>query len=508
MLTFSVRLRNRRKWSTPSASAIRVQSYAGVDTFRISCWSQFSTVNGVFPHEDFIKALHAKQEELRQGKATTGTVEMFGESFSVNRSGSTKGDDGKKGPYYPYVFTWRGIRFEMQPFHEAKKTTPNVIVYAASVPLTAKGGEWSAVWDEARYCLESILRGCITRTAVGRLDIFIDVPDQTVADYCRLFAAGSFVRRSRKWEVHAGAANITAQIVQSYLDMDRKELECRIIGKGFGKNGLQPTGLYLGGSGVLCRIYDKLRELEDKEDYIKFQSMQHAYWNGGQPKELVRIEFQLKTRQLRECGIEDVHSLHRGLRALVSWLCESWLVVRQKGVDRHNSKRYRIHSHWQEVIDAASSRFGRGDGRKLPPIDRTPAAPENLLDQAIGCLSSYLAKGDYPGSLREMVDQLQDAVLVGANRIGLNTCFDRIKERVYDHHARVGSSLMVLDRRPPPVYGGDGAELLELPSLVRAGPDDGRDSDLDFARPDGLADLDLADEGACLIWPDPEEGQA
>ena len=374
MVTFAVQLRNRRKWGSPSEYETPVRSYAGVDTFRISCWVQFDHGPGLFPHELFIATIRDTQQRLREGKGTTETVEVLGERFSVSRTGSKKGGDGKNAPYYPYVVTWRGIRFEFQQFSEATQTIPNVIVYAASVPLIAKRGDWEAVWDEARYCLESVLRGRITETAVGRLDVFTDQPGQVVGEYLRAFYANAFVRRSRKWALETVGQTVTAEVVRGYLEASREELAVRIDG-----NGQRVTGLTLGRSGVKCRIYDKLVEMEDTESLTKFEAMKAAYWNGGIPKELCRIEFQMVSRQLREAGITDVASLRRELRNVAGWLCNSWLQVRQDGVDSNHACRTGLHPYWSGVVDAVASRFGSGwnrAARVCPAIassDRLPA---------------------------------------------------------------------------------------------------------------------------------------
>lgn len=458
MVTFAVQLRNRRKWAaTPSESEIRVPSYAGVDTFRISCWVQFDHGPGLFPHELFIAAVHEAQQQLRKGKGTTELVEVLGESFSVSRTGSTKGGDGKKGPYYPYVVTWRGIRFEFQQFAEATQTIPNVIVYAASTPLIAKRGDWEAVWDEARYCLENVLRGRITETAVGRLDIFTDQPGQTMAGYLDLFYRNCFVRRSRLFQLLADAATVEAEVVQGYLEAARKELAVRIMAKG-----LQATGMYLGGSGILCRIYDKLRELEDTESLTKFEAMKAAFWNGGVPKELCRVEFQMKTRQLREAGITDVESLRCELRNVAGWLCNSWLTVREEGVDRNHAGRTGLHPDWCGVVDAVAARFGGGWHRGPRVVPLTPD-PDSLIDQAMGCVCSALAQGDFPGSPEETLERIDELWLRAINKAGLNTTFRKIKRKVEERHARIGSAFTDLQRRGR----SEPLDVLDCPAAVR-----------------------------------------
>jgi len=421
-----------------------VPSYAGVDTVRISCFTQFKSGPGFYyPHELFIGAIKEHQAKLREGKATTGTTEILGELVSVNRAGSTKGDDGKKGPYYPYVITWRGIRFELQACPEAIKTTPNVIVYIPSMPLTAKGGDWTAVWDEARYFLENVLLGQITQTKVGRLDIFADLPGQTMFEYLRLFNAGAFVRRSRLAELKGVTEQLEASLVQGIAESCRQELEFRIIAKG-----ARPQGLYLGGAGILCRIYDKLKEMEDKEDLTKFEAMKAAYWGGGIPKELCRVEFQMNSRQLREAGITDVESLRRELPNVAGWLCNSWLTVREEGVDHRQSKRAALHPMWAELVGAVASRFG-GQWNRSARVLPASADKEQLRAQAVGCLTSLLAQGDFPGDEGEMIDQVLDAVLVGLNKNGVTTTFERLKAKVLDHHARSLSAFSDLSRHGP-----------------------------------------------------------
>lgn len=434
-----------------------MRPYAGVDTFRISCWVQFRTNHGDFPHELFLSAVRARQEELRAGKATTGTLDFRGEIVSVNRSGSTKGDDGKKGPFYPHVLNWRGIRFEMNPFPEATKTTANVIVYVPSMPLTAKRGEWRAVWDEARWFLETLLFGTVSRTAVGRLDVFADMPEQTVSGYFKLLMGGCFIRRARSLSFDGSMRKLDAKLVRSYLEAAKKEFRVRMMGKGF-----DPTGFYLGSAGVICRVYDKLREMEDKEDVIKFQAMQAAYWGGGVPKELTRIEFQMGSRELRQAGITDVRDLGEKLADVAKWLTQSWLVVRERGVDRRVSKRSKFHPWWQAVIDATNERFGLGL-RDLVPVETTPCEGERLLDQALGCLSSYIARGDFPGSPHEYLVALMRSVRQAVERRGLLKAFEEFTAKVEDHYARVAGPWTHLDRsaRAGPVDVHD-----DVPGLV------------------------------------------
>ncbi len=442
MLTFAVQLRNRRKWATPSESEIPVQSYAGVDTFSVSCWVQFkSGEQFVFPHEHFIESVREEQTRLREARTGgTGLIEVLGQRVSVNRTGTAKGGETGKAPYYPYVVTWRGIRFEFQQFAEATKTVPNVNVYVSSTPLIAKGGDWAAVWDEARYFLESVLLGQVTQTKVGRLDVFVDMPGHTVQDYVDRYQRGQFVRRARCLELIATEGEVEAAVVQSYIDAAKRELETRLLYKG-----RQASGMYIGKSGVVCRIYDKLLEMESKEDLTKWESMKAAFWGGGVPDELTRIEFQLRTRQLREAGIADVASLRSELRNLSGWLCNAWLTIREQGFCRKYARDAEYDPHWRAVVDTVSSRFGGGWNR-LARIVPGVADRTRLLDQAIGCLASYLAKGDFPGGEGELLELLDEAVIYAINRKGLKTLFGIIKDKVLDHHARVTSCFTDLQR--------------------------------------------------------------
>lgn len=88
-----------------------------------------------------------------------------------------------------------------------------------------------------------------------------------------------------------------------------------------------PSGVVIGRGNLLCRVYDKTRELAVKRQKEK-QELEHEVWKANgwdQVARVVRVEFQLRGAVLDELNIRDPRKLAALLDPVWRYCTERWL---------------------------------------------------------------------------------------------------------------------------------------------------------------------------------------
>lgn len=274
----------------------------------------------------------------------------------------------KKGIQCKFVAEWQGNRICIVDRGSPSESHASLFVEFHSAYLMAYGHE--AAYENVKALLTS-LGFMWSHECVSRADLCVDLVDVSPDD----FAAERDRRICR------------ARLHNAYFDGD------------------EVYAWYIGAPGapLMCRIYDKLREVLKKQDQTKLQLLADNRW-GGLPKQATRVEFQVRSEVLRELRIVSFADLCDKLEALANYLVHEWLRFADRPVDKGNKHHSRcgISALWQRVQQAFTNWTGEHKG--LPPKRRKnlgQACVKQLVQQMHGCLAKLAAMSgqilDSPG---------------------------------------------------------------------------------------------------------------
>jgi len=117
--------------------------------------------------------------------------------------------------------------------------------------------------------------------------------------------------------------------------------------------GLEETGYTFGKGKLLCRVYDKLAEIEHSQKSWFKDMWRRKGWNGSSP--VTRVEFQASRQFLRTMDIDTVAELEDRLADLWRYFV-TWVSLRYKTNDS-NRRRWPVQFFWKMVCDAVPN-FG------------------------------------------------------------------------------------------------------------------------------------------------------
>ncbi|AMV21791.1 hypothetical protein VT03_28070 [Planctomyces sp. SH-PL14] len=403
-----------------------LSGYAGVDTMELAVFSDFADGPNEPPSDECVARLNAfgwlseTARGLREG-GVQQTTAFYGEDpVTVYRTGGTVGR-GRRGGFYPYRFTWRGCDFMAAPFERAGHRA-NFTIRVAATFMLSFGGHPGRAWEDLEAFLRRFFGAVVKRCSVSRVDIFGDMPGTPVSRFVNLFERGMFVRRTRRVRKRGmvGAVEVS---------QDEAE-EVQLDGKG-----AEWSTLHLGLGGVLsCRFYDKLLELARPEMSGKRDMMKIQLWNGAEPDELTRVEFQLRNAALKKHGSSTIQSLSAKLRGLAEYLVTRWLVVCDS-LDRSHTNRKEVHPLWEKLRATFSDRFC-----VEPTQDIDDLLPDDVLAvgrQGLGCLMSFLAKsGEPPAQPSDVFPQMVEVLRFLFELYGPERAWEEITDRYADHVVR------------------------------------------------------------------------
>ncbi|MHB1419388.1 MAG: replication initiation factor [Bacillota bacterium] len=151
------------------------------------------------------------------------------------------------------------------------------------------------------------------------------------------------------------------------------------------QNGRCFTGFNIGrGQPILCRIYDKTREIKKSGKAFFNQLWEEKGWDGI--KAVWRTEFQLRRKVQKELKINRVEDLFDKEDELWAYMTGKWLMLKIKSGD--NVSRWTEKRKWEKIRNA-------GIVGEVSPLVRESVKQgdiRRLLDQASGCLISIGAQ--------------------------------------------------------------------------------------------------------------------
>lgn len=179
-------------------------------------------------------------------------------------------------------------------------------------------------------------------------------------------------------------------------------MDLATYGTGSGGSGLQ-----VGRGQVICRIYDKVFQLE-RFHPERLPVMREA-WEVSDETPVTRVEFQLRGQWLRSYGIRTIADWGKKCRAVVEYLTGTWFLVAD--YDGHNKDRRQVDPRWKRVQACFRAAFGHRKKRiqrVFPAVD--PKATNRMVKTAVSLLRTASGRAFGPiedvGEYRLAVHQL------------------------------------------------------------------------------------------------------
>jgi hypothetical protein len=265
-----------------------------------------------------------------------------------------------------WVVDFDGIEIGLARSVVGTEKRPNVFVHLGSLVLMQLGHV--EAWGQAVRWL-SLVGVQVQQALPTRADLCVDAPGADIGELAQLWHDGAYICRAKDDNVFRSNKRVTGVV--------------------FGK-------------GVRCRVYEKVVECQD--DAAKWSVLVAARYDGQEPQQAVRVEFQLRREQLRELwSVGDVADLFSKLQAIAVELSTDWLRFTEDAVDRKNKHQSRAVTAaiWERVQRLFVTAFA--PGAEAPRRQAKRPAVDGLLKQAWGCLKSACAVvGDVPRDAGEL----------------------------------------------------------------------------------------------------------
>jgi hypothetical protein len=162
-----------------------------------------------------------------------------------------------------------------------------------------------------------------------------------------------------------------------------------------------PQSFYFGKGDVVCRVYDKIVEIEQQSEKDWFFDL----WGSGEG--IWRCEFQIRGERLKEAGIATIAQLRAYLPSLMRHLAKHHTSLRIPRRDRNRS-RWPLHPMWKGLIASADRLVEPPECPPPPfktgilyPLDRQLASLRGDL-KAIAALLSH-KRPEAPLSLDQLL---------------------------------------------------------------------------------------------------------
>jgi len=307
-----------------------------------------------------VAALDAMKEQHQQHGEAGEWCEFLLGGFVVARV-AAQGRRGGGGPGYRWCLDAAGVRLDIANRSVASGETPNVWMRAGSNVLMRCGG-LAVLWATVRAMVEA-MGGRIVSNKLSRVDVCTDLVGEDIQPVVEAFVRREFVSRATK-----GAP---------YFDGVLSDGRSRWTG-------------FMLGRGLAVRVYDKVREVVDRQDEEKWATLIEERWDGEVPDKAVRVEFQLRREHLKEFRVDAVEDWFRERASVVAYLSQRWFRLMDGPVDHTNTTRQEVSGFWSRVQGAFASLWG-GAAVAVRRVVRLPVERRTLIRQAGGCLLSALA---------------------------------------------------------------------------------------------------------------------
>ncbi len=315
---------------------------AGIDTVEIGyCVSDYDITS-----EEWLEIKMAKAR-AQSTLYTKGTgINFKGYNFLVLRYSG--------GGRYKYVLVNDDLNIRIRDDAQSGRHFPEMQVRFSSALL------WRHGWESAIKKVDEWIRSfaVIVETKITRLDVMVDI---------------------------MGELPVLTQQLEEAVTRTRGKGDFSVCERY--SEGWKQTGYRIGQKEILCRIYDKSREIM-KTNKKWFESLWDTHgWVKENP--VTRIEFQCRRKVLREININNIDDLFQNVPDLWKYLTNEWLTIR---LIESNTRRTRweLSDFWKSVQSAVNF-FGEVKG--VSRIKQLRAKGKNLEPNARGYTLNLIALG-------------------------------------------------------------------------------------------------------------------
>jgi len=312
---------------------------AGVDTLAVG----FSVERFVLTSEEWAMLADAKYAAQGTMFDSGGTpVELRGQKFSVNPKGSRG---------YEYVLVNDDVTVQLAERAESGGTYPEVHITWRSQYLWRDG--WRGAYTRVKDWVYSWAE--VTGEKVSRADLCIDMNIPLPNIDLKSQEVVSYAKRKKEF------------YIQHHL------------------KGLDETGYSFGQGDLMCRVYDKVAEIEHSSKAWFQDLWTKQGWNGKSA--VTRVEFQARRGLLKTMQIETCEDLDNQLADLWKYFSGTWVSLRDKSGDS-NRRRWRLKAFWRVVCEAVPA-FGKVTG--VVRIAQRKPRMESLERLSRGLMVSLIA---------------------------------------------------------------------------------------------------------------------
>lgn len=357
-------------------------SRGGADTMYLSLkvdWQDYH-YEKARPYIDWVQRV--LKEELRPTDQIpdddfSPLLDFNGHKFEIQGYGANPGDS--KFSYFPYVLRELGIRYMFnRKEYDFEMPAGNAYVVIGSKPLMRWGEQ--VCYDIINHAIRT-LGGEIIECTLSRIDLCVDLADVKVQPFVDAVYNQAYVCRARNQSFYQQGDELN---VNTYTQHKKY------------------TGVTIGRSNVLCRIYDKL--LETKNDEEKRMLLETNRFGGKLPNDVTRVEFQLRRDALRgitvngKCdeGIRTFEEYQNCRKDLLNYLCNSWLrFYNEPVINRNHSERLKQDDYLPEWTIAVNEFLNLEKTSEIKDVtkvirNRKPSC-DRLKSSLTGFFTSILA---------------------------------------------------------------------------------------------------------------------
>lgn len=147
------------------------------------------------------------------------------------------------------------------------------------------------------------------------------------------------------------------------------------------------SGFKFGKQGVVCRIYDKTREIKEQSNktYL-YDIWKKQGWDGESV--VWRVEFEFHTETLKQIGLRSIDPAMENQNELWSAVTQHWLKLVIPNPHDSNRSRWPIHPVWKEIQNATS----KGAEPIIKEVKKTKTPNDDtLFVNGLGYLISFMA---------------------------------------------------------------------------------------------------------------------
>lgn len=296
------------------------------------------------------KVLDLLEKEKEIAKLEVANNANYKHFVTINNINFELLSNGSKG--YAYILHNNGYEVKVSKYKSKIKNFMPIQVRISAEYLWSNGLITS--WEIIKNWLE-ITFGFIKNHKISRVDLCTHVSNvDFITDY-NISYKGYFKKDS---------VNV--------LNYTNKKINAITLGSRKGKN-------------VYCRMYDKTLEVKETKSKMWFFNIWQD--NNLDINNVWNVEFELKSKFLREFNINTIEDLYKCLQNVWKYCTTDWLVK----IDRANkrSERCPINSDWLEIQKAYDSfnSIGFIERKKQIEIDA-----ESLIPNIVGNITSYSAR--------------------------------------------------------------------------------------------------------------------